>query len=274
MTAGMRTTWRVDDLTVRYGDTVALDGISVGVEPGAVHAVIGGDGAGKTTLLRVLAGLGIATSGRVSLPPQERIGYVPAAGGVFGDLTVDENMAFVADVHHLRGWRPRAAELLAASGIDAFGDRLARRLSGGQRRKLAGSMAMLPEPSLLVLDEVTTGVDPVSRVELWRLVASAVAAGTGVVVATTYLDEAERAEHVTLLHRGRVLVSDTPHAVVAAVPGSITLQDVPTDRGLAWRHGRAWHQWRPAGAAGAATLSPSLEDAAIVFELRAEGRAA
>jgi len=273
MTARAGATWRVDDVTVHYGSVRALDAVCLDVEPGAVHAVIGGDGAGKTTLLRVLAGLGVASSGGVTLPPQARIGYVPASGGVFGDLSVDENMAFVADVHRLRGWTSRAAELLAASGIDAYGNRLARQLSGGQRRKLAGSMAMLPEPSLLVLDEVTTGVDPVSRVELWRLVASAVAAGTGVVVATTYLDEAERAERVTLLHRGRVLVSDAPLAVSAAVPGSITVDDQPTDRSLAWRHGRRWHQWHPGGVARPGRR-PTLEDAAIVLELRAEGRVA
>jgi ABC-2 type transport system ATP-binding protein len=268
-------TWRIDGVTVRQGGgSVALDGVTVAVEPGALHAVIGGDGAGKTTLLRVLAGLGIVSAGRVALPPQAQIGYVPAAGGVFGDLTVDENMAFVADVHHLRGWRPRAEELLAASGIDAFGDRLARQLSGGQRRKLAGSMAMLPRPALLVLDEVTTGVDPVSRVELWRLVAAAVAADTGVVVATTYLDEAERADDVSFLHRGRVLASGPPAEIVAGIPGTISDEDAPIDRALAWRHGRRWHQWHPGPAGERTGHEPTLEDAAIVLELQAEGRAA
>jgi ABC-2 type transport system ATP-binding protein len=267
-------TWWLDDVTVRFGGTVALDAVCIAVEPGAVHAVIGGDGAGKTTLLRVLAGLGIACAGHVSLPPQARIGYVPAAGGVFGDLTVDENMAFVAAVHRLHGWRPRADELLSTSGIDRFGERLARQLSGGQRRKLAGSMALLPRPALLVLDEVTTGVDPVSRVDLWRLVATAIAAGTGVVVATTYLDEAERAGQVSFLHRGRLLASGSPAAIVAGMPGTISVEESPTDRALAWRHGRRWHQWHPGPAGERTGHEPTLEDAAIVFELQAEGRAA
>lgn len=266
-------TWGMTDLTVRFGGTVALDRVSIGIEAGSLHAVIGGDGAGKSTMLRVLAGLGLAHEGTVRLPAQRRIGFVPSDGGVFRDLTVGENMEFVADAHRLRQWRPRADQLLEVAGMAGFRDRLAGRLSGGERRKLAGSMAMLPEPELLVLDEVTTGVDPVSRMELWRLVAAAAARGTAVVAATTYLDEAERAARVELLHDGRVLVSGSPEEIVAAVPGSITSESEPSDRATAWRHGRCWHQWHPdRHGAGHDGHRPTLEDAAIVHELLASRR--
>ncbi len=261
-------TWSVEDLTVAFGSTVALDSVTVLVEPGAVHAVIGGDGAGKSTLLRVLAGLGLQHRGAVRLPAQDRIGYVPSRGGVFGDLTVDENIEFVAAAHRLRSWRPRASMLLERAGIASFGDRLAAELSGGQRRKLAGSMAVLAEPDLLVLDEVTTGVDPVSRLELWRLMAGSAAAGAAVIAATSYLDEAERANRVELLHDGRLLASGSPDDIIDAVPGEITEEESPTDRAVAWRRGRRWRQWHP-GAVTRGDRRPSLEDAAIVLELDA-----
>ena len=264
-------TWGTTDLTVRFGDRVALDAVSISFEPGVVHAVIGGDGAGKSTLLRVLAGLGLSREGDVRLPAQERISFVPSHGGVFGDLTVEENLEFVAAAYRLDGWRPRGDELLERAGLRPFGDRPAAQLSGGQRRKLAGAMALLPEPDLLILDEVTTGLDPVSRMELWRIVATAASKGTAVVAATSYLDEAERATQVELLHDGRLLASGSPSSIIDAIPGTVTEDAAPTDRANAWRHGRRWHQWHPDETG--AVRRPSLEDAAIVHELMARQRA-
>jgi ABC-2 type transport system ATP-binding protein len=131
-------------------------------------------------------------------------------------------------------------------------------------------MALLPEPELLVLDEVTTGLDPNSRLEIWRLIADAAAAGTAVVTATAYLDEAERAEHVLLLHDGRVLAAGSPRSIIDAVPGCVEDTAVPDDPERAWRRGRSWRQWRPAGdGRGGSPLT--LEDAAIIRELAAEG---
>jgi ABC-2 type transport system ATP-binding protein len=133
-------------------------------------------------------------------------------------------------------------------------------------------MALLPGPELLVLDEVTTGLDPDSRLELWRLIADAAAAGTAVVTATAYLDEAERAEDVLLLHGGRVLAAGSPRSIVDAVPGCVEDTAVPDDPDRAWRRGRRWRQWRPAG--DRRSGSPmSLEDAAIIRELAAEAGA-
>jgi len=257
--------WRVGGLTVRFGSRIALQDVSMTIDPGVIHGVVGGDGAGKTTLLRVLAGLNLGATGEVWIPPAGRIGYVPPAGGVFGDLSVRENMEFIADAYRMRSWESRAAELLAGVGLDQFPNRLGGELSGGQRRKLAGSMVLLPEPDLLVLDEVTTGVDPVSRMDLWRLIAGAAARGAAVVLATSYLDEAERAERATLLHRGRVLAAGRPEEIIAGVPGSVKRVVVPADRSRAWRHGNGWRQWNPDGSVGDEELT--FEDAAIVAEL-------
>ena len=215
-------TWGVRDLTVRYGTHTALDRVTLDVPAGAVAAVIGGDGAGKTTLLRALAGVVPVSSGSVCRPDRRRIGYVAGAAGVYGDLSVDENVEFVAGAYGLtaRQREERSAELLARTGLTGTGTRLAGRLSGGMRQKLAFALAMLHEPDLLVLDEPTTGVDPVSRAHLWRLIAGAAAAGAAVVVTTTYLDEAQRAASVLLLEDGLATVprdAAGPHA--SGVPG-------------------------------------------------------
>lgn len=262
--------WGVGDLVVRFGTRTALDGVSLWVAPGSIHGVVGGDGAGKTTLLRVLAGIDLGAEGSTRLPATGRIGFVPSDGGVFSDLTVGENVEFVADAYGLRSWEPRARALMSRSGLEGLEDRLAGNLSGGQRRKLAGSLAMLPEPDLLVLDELTTGVDPVSRVGLWRLVASGAAGGAAVVIATTYLEEAERTESLTILHEGRVLAEGTPADIKASVHGSVSFRAEPNDRSRAWRRGRRWREWSPDGDPGEGD-PPTLEDAAIIAELTAMG---
>jgi ABC-2 type transport system ATP-binding protein len=261
-------TWGTSALVVRFGRVAALDHVDLTIEAGRVHAVIGGDGSGKSTLLRVLAGVLAADGGEVSRPPTGRVGFVSPGGGVFRDLTVAENLEFVAQAYRLSAWRDRADHLLRRAGIAALTNRLAGHLSGGEHRKLAGTMALLPEPELLVLDELTTGVDPFSRMELGRLVTDAAAAGTAVVAATAYLDEAERSEHVLLLHRGRRLASGSPQSIINSVPGSVEETTEP-DSPYAWRRGAQWRQWRPA-AARPAGARLTLEDAVIVRELLAE----
>jgi ABC-2 type transport system ATP-binding protein len=271
-----RATWGCRRLGVRYGATLALEEVTFEVAAGAVAAVVGGDGAGKTTLLRALAGTVRPAAGTVRRPPVRRLGYVSAGPGVWADLTVDENLRFSGRAYGLdpEELGRRVGGLLERTGLDAARDRLAGQLSGGMRQKLALVMAVAHEPELLVLDEPTTGVDPVSRAELWRLLTAAAAGGAAVVVATTYLDEAERAASVLVLDRGRSLLAGTPEEVVAATPG-LVVEATARPEGLpAWRRGARWRAWAPRGSAppGAAPITPDLEDAVIVAQLREERR--
>jgi ABC-2 type transport system ATP-binding protein len=264
--------WGVEGLGVSFGRRAALDGVTLQVPAGQVTAVVGGDGAGKTTLLRVLAGLLLPTRGTARLPERERRGYLPARAGGFRDLTVAENLEFVTSACRLSGAGPRVDELLERTGLAPFRARLARNLSGGMRQKLGVIMAVLPQPALLILDEPTTGIDPVSRADLWRLIALAAARGAAVVVSSAYLDEAERATWVLVLHEGRPLLAGPPAQVVSSLPGSVVEVDLPADPGRAWRRGPRWREWRPGG--DPAGVTPGLEDVVIVAALAAaEGRA-
>ncbi len=220
--------------------------------PGRVSAVVGGDGAGRTTLLRCLAGALAVTSGQVRLPPPLRIGYLSAGSGTYPDLSVDENLAFRATAYQVPAnvARQRSAEFLERAGLSGARDRLAGRLSGGMRQKLGVIASMLHQPDLLVLDEPTTGVDPVSRADLWWLIAQAAATGAAVVFATSYLDEAERALDVLALDVGRELASGTPEEIIAAMPGTLRVSDARPEgdaRRRAWRRGGRWRIWDPPG---------------------------
>ena len=273
------TWWGCRGLGVRFGDTVALDEVSLEVAPGTVAAVVGGDGAGKTTLVRALAGTVRPAAGTVRRPDRRRVGYVSAGPGVWTDLTVDENLSFAGRAYGLSAddLKVRVGALLDRTGLVEARDRLAGRLSGGMRQKLALAMAVAHEPELLLLDEPTTGVDPVSRAELWRLLASAAADGAAVVVATTYLDEAERAGTVLVLDRGRALLAGTPEEVLAATPGLVVEGAARPDAIPSWRRGARWRAWSPDGSTppGTSPVTLDLEDAAIVAQLRQDpGRAA
>jgi ABC-2 type transport system ATP-binding protein len=269
-------TWGCRRLGVRYGATVALEEVTFAVAPGTVAAVVGGDGAGKTSLLRALAGTVRPAAGTVRRPAERRLGYVSAGPGVWTDLTVDENLRFSGGAYGLDAaeLERRVGGLLERTGLAEARDRLAGQLSGGMRQKLALAMAVAHEPDLLILDEPTTGVDPVSRAELWRLLAASAAGGAAVVVATTYLDEAERAATVLVLDRGRGLLSGTPEEVVAATPG-LVVEGAARPGGLpAWRRGARWRAWSPDGSTPPATspVTLDLEDAVIVAQLREDQR--
>jgi ABC-2 type transport system ATP-binding protein len=271
--------WGCRGLEVRYGDTVALDDVTFEVAPGTVAAVVGGDGAGKTTLVRALAGTVRPAAGTVRRPDRRRLGYVSAGPGVWTDLTVDENLAFAGRAYGLSAdqLEVRVGALLERTGLADARHRLVGRLSGGERQKLALAMAVAHEPELLLLDEPTTGVDPVSRAELWRLLASAAADGAAVVVATTYLDEAERAGSVLVLDRGRALLAGTPDEVLAATPGLVVEGAARPEGVPSWRRGARWRAWSPDGSTppGTSPVPIDLEDAAIVAQLREDtGRAA
>ena len=269
--------WGARGVTVRAGGALLLDSVSLAVPAGDVTAVVGGDGAGKTTLLRCLAGALAATDGEVATPGPARTGYLPGSSGIYPDLTVAENLAFRAEAYGLpaAAARTRAAELTDRAGLSAARDRLAGQLSGGMRQKLGVICALLHEPDLLVLDEPTTGVDPVSRAGLWQLMAAAAAAGTAVVLSTTYLAEAQRAAVVLVLDGGRALAAGTPDEITAALPGVIvTVPGPPADgaRSRSWRRDGRWRTWVPPGAVAgpAQPVEPDLQDAVTVAALARE----
>jgi ABC-2 type transport system ATP-binding protein len=260
------------DVTVRFGSTTALDAITFAAPPGVVSTVVGGDGAGKTTLLGCLTGAVQASSGRVQRPDKRALGAMPSTSGTWRHLTVDENIDFVANAYGITGekLRQKRGSLLEKTGLDHARDRLAGQLSGGMRQKLGFLLAILHEPTMLVLDEPTTGVDPVSRVELWRLISEAAAGGAAIAMATTYLDEAERSSTVLVLDRGHALASGTTDDVIRSLPGTITVAERPQDPSRAWRRGRVYHEWHPPGAATSepADTEVDLEDAVIAEMLQ------
>jgi ABC-2 type transport system ATP-binding protein len=293
----------VTGLTVRFGRTVALSDVSLDARPGVVTAIVGGDGAGKSTLLRVLAGRVRAEAGDVRTVGRRRFGYQPATSGVWPTLTVDENIEFVgrSDGMSAAGIRSRSGELLERAGLADARQRLGHALSGGMRQKLGFVLAILHEPELVLLDEPSTGVDPVSRVELWRLISSTAGvrndrtgARTTVILATTYLDEAQRAGSALALDAGRMLASGTPDEIIAAVPGTIYRllgagaeePDIPAHT---WRRGTERRLWvAPAGGAhqadrarplrgtdveGAPIATPDFEDALIALTLASQPQA-
>ncbi len=263
------------------GDRLVLDSVSLPVQPGEIVAVVGGDGAGKTTLLRTITGRILPTAGLVRTAERARIGYQPATGGSWGQLSVEENLDLVASAYQLDAVAERARReaLLRAAGLLDARTRLASHLSGGMRQKLGFCMAILHEPELLVLDEPSTGIDPVSRVELWGLIAEAAANGAAVVLATSYLDEAERVHEVLVLDEGVVLLRGTPAQVLSSAPGTVTnvasVSNGPVtsdpaadDAGLTWRRGRQLRRWHAGPAApGDDVVTPDMEDAVVAAAL-------
>ncbi|MGC4175852.1 ABC transporter ATP-binding protein [Demequina sp.] len=265
-------TWGVSSVSVRYGNVAALTDVSVEVVPGEVLALAGGDGAGKTTLLRVLAGAVRPSGGTVDAPPVNRLGFMPTQAGVWRELTVDENIAFVAAAQNVTGadLTQRRAELLEATGLTDATDRLAGQLSGGMRQKLAFSLAMLHRPPLLLLDEPSTGVDPVSRVDLWRMIAQAAADGAAIAMATTYLDEAERAAQVVVLDAGEVLLRGTPEEVLEAIPGHVVSSLARGAGANTWRRGHEFREWLPGDPPPGTPRAADLEDAVVAASLAKE----
>jgi ABC-2 type transport system ATP-binding protein len=224
----------IEDLRKRFGDTEALAGVSFRARAGAVTGLVGPDGAGKTTLLRIAAGLLERDDGEarvLGLDPgpdvhelRERIGYMPQRFGLYEDLSVQENLRLYADLQSVpKAERDERFEgLMRMTGLAPFLGRLAGRLSGGMKQKLGLACALIKSPELLLLDEPTVGVDPVSRRELWRIVDQLVEErGIAVVVATAYLDEAERCAEVVLLDRGEVLADGPPAELAREVQGRV-----------------------------------------------------
>jgi ABC-2 type transport system ATP-binding protein len=212
-----------------FGRTAAVDRLTLAVGRGEMMGVIGPDGAGKTTTLRMICGLIAPDAGtirvmgvdpfRVRRSATAAIGYLSQRFSLYGDLSIDENIAFFARIHGVWNFEERRNRLLDLTGLRRFRERLAERLSGGMKQKLALACTLVHEPPVLVLDEPTTGVDPVSRREFWKLLAEFQAQGLTMVMATPYLDEAERCTRVALLHQGRLLAQDEPARLQAQTDG-------------------------------------------------------
>ena len=227
MTAALQ----LDRVTKRYGAVTAVSDLSFDVQPGEMFGLIGPDGAGKTTTIRLLCGLLHADGGAVRVmghdPVREHatitrdLGYLSQRFSLYGDLSIDENIAFFAEIHDLWQYDERRNRLLELTNLLPFRSRLADRLSGGMKQKLALACTLIHEPRVILLDEPTTGVDPVSRREFWKLLAEFLEQGITILVSTPYLDEAERCHRVALLHEGRLLSLDTPDRLRRSLPGQM-----------------------------------------------------
>jgi ABC-2 type transport system ATP-binding protein len=222
---------RFEAVTKKYGAVSALDRASFDVRQGEMFGLIGPDGAGKTTAIRVACGLLRPDGGRVAVlgrdPVTEHraitgaVGYLSQRFSLYGDLTIDENIAFFAEIHGIRHYDAARNRLLDMTQLTPFRARRADRLSGGMRQKLALACTLVHEPEVLLLDEPTTGVDPVSRREFWKLLSEFLSRGLTIVMATPYLDEAERCARIVLLHEGRVLALETPETLQSALAGQL-----------------------------------------------------
>jgi ABC-2 type transport system ATP-binding protein len=222
-----------DNLTKRFGEKTAVDGLTLKVAPGELFGLVGSDGAGKTTIMRMLAGIMDPTDGearvmgrhtvRQAEELKDDIGYMCQRFSLYPDLTVLENLHFYADIYGIprRGRGERIEGLLAFSNLTPFGTRLAGHLSGGMKQKLGLACALVHTPKVLLLDEPTNGVDPVSRREFWRILYQLLRQGVTVFVATAYLDEADRCNRVGLIHGGRLLACDTPDNLRRLMNGTI-----------------------------------------------------
>lgn len=222
-----------EGLTKRFKDLVAVDSLDLNVGRGEIFGLVGPDGAGKTTTIRMLCAIMDPTEGSakvagfdtVSEPEQikRRIGYMAQRFNLYGDLSVTENLDFFADVFQVRGRerRERTARLLEFARLTEFRKRRAAHLSGGMQKKLALACTLIHEPEIILLDEPTTGVDPVSRREFWDILSDLHLQGTTLFVSTPYMDEAERCARVGLMYEGRIIVCDTPDHIKRLVPGDL-----------------------------------------------------
>ncbi len=219
------------NVTKRYGAVAALREVSFTVAPGEMFGLIGPDGAGKTTAIRTICGLLHVDGGSVRVLGKDPVtqhraitgivGYLSQRFSLYGDLSIDENIAFFAEIHGVSDYRARRDRLLEMTQLTPFRSRLADQLSGGMKQKLALACTLVHEPKVILLDEPTTGVDPVSRREFWKLLSQFLAQGITIVMSTPYLDEAERCSRIVLLHEGRVLALDEPGALRSSLPGTM-----------------------------------------------------
>jgi len=236
---------KTENMTRKFGDLVAVDHLSLEIKHGEIFGLVGPDGAGKTTAIRMLAAIMDPTEGcatvvgydtvREAEAIKHHIGYMAQQFNLYGDLSVQENLDFFADVFGVRGRerKERIAQLLRFARLTEFTRRRAAHLSGGMKKKLALACSLIHRPEILYLDEPTTGVDPVSRREFWDILSDLHIEGVTILISTPYMDEAERCSRVGLMYRGELVVCDTPSRVKGLVEGELVeLRPVAEDRGV------------------------------------------
>jgi len=242
MTDDLQSAILAEGLTKSFPGVRAVDGLSFDVHAGEIFGLVGPDGAGKTTTLRMLAGIMPMDAGKarvagfdVTRDPEgakHGLSYMPQRFGLYEDLTVDENIRFYADLFGVKRAEraERSTQLLEAAGMSEFRARLAGKLSGGMKQKLGLVCALIHKPKVILLDEPTTGVDPVSRRDFWRILYELAAEGVAILTSTAYLDEAERCHRVLLLHQGKVLFCDTPENLKAGFGKGVLSITAPEPR--------------------------------------------
>jgi ABC-2 type transport system ATP-binding protein len=223
----------IKDLTRKFGSVTAVDHLSLEIESGELFGLIGPDGAGKTTAIRLMLGILKPDSGEGRVGPFDLLrqaesistltGYVSQRFSLYSELTVEENLELFADLYSVprQDREPRVRRLMQFSRLEPFRERLAGNLSGGMRQKLALSCSLIHTPQLLFLDEPTTGVDPVSRRDLWRLLFDLWQEGVTIIVSTPYMDEAERCTRIGFLNQGKLIASGRPSDLRRAFRGTI-----------------------------------------------------
>ncbi|MBU1094917.1 MAG: ABC transporter ATP-binding protein [Bacteroidetes bacterium] len=214
---------KINELKKSYDTILAVNGVSYDVNRGEMFGLVGPDGAGKTTTIRMLVGLLNPQGGSAEVLGydlisqknliKDEIGYLSQKFSLYGDLTIDENIEFFADIHGVKNFQKRRDELLDFTRLTPFRDRLADKLSGGMKQKLALACTLIHKPKIIFLDEPTTGVDPVSRRDFWKILSNLLKEGITIFMSTPYLDEAERCNRVALMDKGNIISCDTPKNV-------------------------------------------------------------
>jgi len=222
---------KIENLKRNYGNISAVKGVSYSISKGEMFGLVGPDGAGKTTTIRMLTGLLKPDSGNAEVLGYDlltqqnliknEIGYLSQKFSLYGDLTVDENIEFFADIHGVKNFKDRRTELLEFTRLTPFSDRLADQLSGGMKQKLALACTLIHKPKIIFLDEPTTGVDPVSRRDFWKILSNLLKDGITIFMTTPYLDEAERCNRVALMNNGEIISWDTPGQIKASLSEQI-----------------------------------------------------